>query len=189
MRGTRKPSDDLLSARTAPKDNGRLPRLIYDVPVHQRRRIVFHNSKIALAAVFVLGALSASLAQGPRLPKLDLQRLCAQNDAAVRAAVSDVSQDFVSNCVADEQGARDEIEKAWSTFSPLDKSRCVRPNEFLPGYVEWMTCLQMARDVTKTRKENASAPTASSAGETRRRCPLVKFAADGTIISVVACKF
>jgi len=150
---------------------------------------VFHNSKIALAAVLFLGALSSSLAQGPGLPNLDLHRLCAQNDAAVRAILSDVSQDSVSNCVADEQGARDEILKAWSTFSALDKSRCVRPKEFQPGYVEWLTCLQMARDVTKTRKESASAPTASSAGEVRGRCPYVKLAADGSITSVVACKF
>jgi hypothetical protein len=149
---------------------------------------MFRSSRIALAVAFVLGALSTSLAQGPRLPNLDLRKLCAQNDAAVRSVISDVSPDSISNCVADEQGARDEIEKAWSTFSALDKSHCVRPNEFLPGYVEWMTCLQMARDVTKSRKETASAPAASGAGEARRRCPLVKFATDGTIISVVACK-
>lgn len=123
-----------------------------------------HNWKIALTIISILGAASASLAQDIRLPKIDLQKLCKQNDAAVRSVLSDVSQDFVSNCVADEQGARDEIVKEWATFPAVARARCVRPDEYLPTYVEWLTCLRMTRDVLKEHKENAVPAAAVSSG-------------------------
>jgi hypothetical protein len=120
------------------------------------------------------------------LPKVDLQKLCKQNASAVRSAVTDVSKEYIDTCVADEQDARAEIDKGWATFPALARSTCIQPKEYFPGYVEWLSCLQMTRDVLKMRKENA--PAASSQGpDARRQCPIVRITPDGSLISVDAC--
>jgi hypothetical protein len=143
------------------------------------------NSKIVLVAAVMLGAASASLADSVRLPNLDLHKLCERNDASVRDVITDVSQNSVSTCVADEQGAREQILKEWATYPAVAKSRCVHPKEYLPGYVEWVACLEMTRDLIKQRKDAAPAPAVSDAG---RSCPIVRTDQDGSIRSVIACR-
>ena len=51
-----------------------------------------------------------------------------------------------------EHDARDAIAKQWTEFLPADKGSCVRPNVYLPSYVEWLTCLEMRRDVRELRQ-------------------------------------
>jgi len=146
---------------------------------------MFQNSKVALVAAVMLGAASASLADSVRLPNLDLHKLCERNDESVREVITDVSQNAVSTCVADEQGAREQIVKEWATYPVVARSRCLHPNEYLPGYVEWLACLEMTRDVIKQRKDAAPAPAVSGAG---RSCPIVRTDPDGSIRSVLACR-
>jgi hypothetical protein len=99
--------------------------------------------------------------------------------------------------MADEQMAREQLVKDWATYPALAKSRCTQTKEFLPGYVEWQTCIEMTRDVIKMRKEQAvSTPAGSNAsrqsssrpaGSKTRECPSVKIGEDGSIVSVVNC--
>jgi hypothetical protein len=55
----------------------------------------------------------------------------------------------VKGCLDSEQKARDQIVKDLSTYGSVDKVRCMRTNVYLPSYVEWLTCLEMERDVKK----------------------------------------
>jgi hypothetical protein len=86
--------------------------------------------KISLAVIFIVVAAFAAGAEDIHLPKVDLQKLCKENDKAVRSVLTDVSNDFTSICVADELAARAEIAKEWASFPALAKSRCIQPNEF-----------------------------------------------------------
>lgn len=73
------------------------------------------------------------------------------------------------NCLDSEQSIRGELVKAWSSFSPADKTACT--NESRMGgessYTELLTCLEMARDVRAMHdeqdKQNAAASAAPKA--------------------------
>jgi hypothetical protein len=57
----------------------------------------------------------------------------------------------VNACLDSEQKAREQIIKDHATYSSTDKGRCMRTGVYLPSYVEWLTCLEMERDVRKMR--------------------------------------
>ena len=107
------------------------------------------------------------------------------------------SQDAFSSCMNDEQTARDQLVKDWPAYPAPAKSLCIQPKEYLPGYVEWQSCLEMTRDVLNLRKEEAgSAPSSSDAsrqssgrrsGSEARECPIVKTAEDGSVEWVDNC--
>ena len=154
------------------------------------------------AAVIVLGAASTSLAKnrgGGGPPTVDIQKTCRENTAALSTALgSDIGQDL-KVCLMDEQAARDQIVKDWATYPAIAKARCVQPNEYLPGYVEWQTCLEMTKDVLKMRQDrekNGSVPTTVGqssksskrrAGPTTSDCPVVKYSEDGGIDYITNC--
>jgi hypothetical protein len=54
-------------------------------------------------------------------------------------------------CLADEKGAREELEKEWTQFSPALRQRCVATTRWggAASYVEVLVCLQMGRDAAK----------------------------------------
>ena len=138
------------------------------------------KSKFFVGAVIILTAGSAALAKGGGLPKLDIERACHASEQAV-AAVITVTSDMFSACVSDEKEAQDQLDKNWATYPAVDKTRCIQPKEYMPGYVEWLTCLEMDRDVKVMRKEQPG-PTSSA-----DKCPVVRYLEDGTIVSVKAC--
>jgi hypothetical protein len=144
------------------------------------------SSKIVVGAALLLGAAPAGLAQNGGVPTIDVQKMCRQNDKAVRA-VLEVGADFLGNCVAGEQSAREVVVKEWATYPALAKTRCVQPNAYLPSYVEWLTCLQMTRDVMKLRKEQSASMPGGTNALPKGRCPIVDVGDDGNIKSVVAC--
>jgi hypothetical protein len=139
---------------------------------------------IALATVLSLsGALaSTALAKNGGPPKIDIEYGCHASEQAVKAVLS-VTSDIYTSCVDSEKGALEQLDKSWSTFPASDKAQCIHPKEYIPGYVEWLTCLEMTRDVRVMRKgqpENTSTDI--------HECPVVRFHEDGTIISVnTAC--
>jgi hypothetical protein len=155
------------------------------------------KSKIALIAAIILGAASASLAKDSGPPNIDLQKTCRESANALAGVTGKDNQGTFSTCMADEQMAREQIVKDWATYPALAKARCTQTKEFLPGYVEWQTCIEMTRDVIKMRKEQAVSTPASSnasrqsssrrAGSKTIECPSVKIGEDGSIVSVSNC--
>ena len=95
-------------------------------------------------------------AQGRReVPTVDIQKTC-QAAAGVMVSLlggSTTDQD-VKGCLDSEQKAREQIIKDRATYSAVDKSRCMRTDVYLPSYVEWLTCLEMERDVRKMQVGN-----------------------------------
>jgi hypothetical protein len=139
---------------------------------------MFTKLKAAVSFAVILTAASAAPAKDDKLPKLDIEYACHASATAVAAVIS-VTTDIFKSCVDGENEARKQLEKVWATFSVSDKARCIQPREFLPGYTEWLTCLEMTRDV-KVMRKGQPAITSSNIHE----CPVVRFLEDGTITSV-----
>jgi len=59
----------------------------------------------------------------------------------------------INACLDSEQKARDQIIKDRATYASADKVQCMRTDVYLPSYVEWLTCLEMERDVRKMQQE------------------------------------
>jgi hypothetical protein len=138
------------------------------------------KSKFLVGAIVILMATSTALAKVDGLPKLDIETACHASERAV-AAIITVTNDIFSSCMSDEKEARDQLDKSWATYPAVDKARCIQTKEYMPGYVEWLTCLEMDRDVKAMRKERPG-PTSST-----DKCPVVRYLEDGTIVSVKAC--
>jgi hypothetical protein len=107
---------------------------------------MFTKMAIALFFATVLGVISAAHAGG--LPSVDIERLCRASAAAPFAdntAIFDI-------CLGDEHAAHEQLARDWATLSATDKARCVLPAEYLPSYVEWLTCLEMEAQFRRMRE-------------------------------------
>ena len=81
-----------------------------------------------------------------RVPKLNVEPSC--KTAGVEGmALGRTTQ----SCLNDENGARDQLVKDWSTFSASDKNHCLSmvSTGGSPSYVELLSCLEMSRDAKK----------------------------------------
>jgi hypothetical protein len=81
------------------------------------------------------------------VPKLDVTSSCPA------AAASSNSADRMQSCVASEQKIHDQLIKSWSDFPSVDRANCLDAVKvFSPTYTELLTCLEMARDVKKIKR-------------------------------------
>jgi hypothetical protein len=150
------------------------------------------NLKITLTAVVILGAASAAMANDSGPPNIDIQKTCRESSNSLSGLTGSDNEDFDA-CISDEQAARRQLTKDWANYPALAKSACLKPQEFLPGYVEWQSCLELTRDVIKLRHDQAAAPPADGQSSGRRtssksrECPVVQTAEDGSINWVINC--
>jgi hypothetical protein len=152
--------------------------------------------KIALTAAVILGAVSSTLAKDNGPPNIDIQRTCRESSNALSGLTGNNDNQDFDACINDEQAARDQLTKDWADYSAFAKSACIKPKEYLPGYVEWQACIDMTRDVIKMRHDQAAAAPASDASgqpsgrrnnTKSRECPVVQIADDGSIEWVINC--
>jgi hypothetical protein len=108
------------------------------------------TTRIALSVAIVLGAASAADAGG--VPSIDIERMCRASEAV---SFADNSATF-DTCLGDEQAAHKQLVQDWAMFAAMDKSHCVLPAEYLPSYVEWLTCLKMEMEFRKMRNNVAT---------------------------------
>src|SRR6516164_7754196 len=91
------------------------------------------------------------------VPSIDIQKTCqAAAGAMVSLMGGTTTEQDVNACLDSEQKARDQIVKDGATYASADKKQCMRTDAYLPSYVEWLTCLEMERDVRKMRGEDQS---------------------------------
>jgi hypothetical protein len=104
---------------------------------------------VTLVTISICGFASTARAQ---VPTIDIQRTCRY---AAQVMVQLMGGSTASNdldiCVRSEEAARQQLAKDWGTYRAADKTLCVQAQVYLPSYMEWLTCLEMERDVTKTR--------------------------------------
>ena len=104
----------------------------------------------------VVGSQILLAATGGGIPTIDVNSTCrVAAGAMVKLIGGTTTENALSACLSSEQSARELLVKGWSTFSASDRQQCVRPDVYLPSYVEWITCLEMERDVRKMRQQEA----------------------------------
>jgi hypothetical protein len=152
---------------------------------------MFTKLKIAFAAATILAAASAAPAKDGDLPTIDLQKVCRATEKEINAVFADINRNVFEACMNDEQTAREQLVKDWATFPGPEKARCIHPRDYLPSYVEWIICIEMARDVRRMRKDQPAAQNARSpkgrTGSETQQCPVVQWRDDGTVAWVIAC--
>jgi hypothetical protein len=76
------------------------------------------------------------------VPKFDITRECESEGGP---------QSTQQTCVNDENQARRQLESEWAQFGARDRAGCYEETntDGSPSYVEFLTCLEMARDVKK----------------------------------------
>jgi hypothetical protein len=153
---------------------------------------MFRRCKLVVQASIMLSAATAvaeaaergsSAAGGRGPPVIDLQSLCRNNQAALNQALGPGTVDQFKSCIDSEQNAREALAKGWSSTSADDVTRCVQPAVYMPSYVEWLTCIEMQKDVRRMRGEQPALPTTTNT----QFCPFVRWRGDGTIAEVTAC--
>ena len=116
------------------------------------------------------------------VPPIDIRKTC-QVAASVMVSLmgGTTSEQDINACLDSEQKARDQIIKDRATYSSADKAQCIKTDVYLPSYVEWLTCLEMERDVRKEGQQEETfgqggpytlprvSPTINSDGRSPRR--------------------
>ena len=116
------------------------------------------------------------------VPPIDIRKTC-QVAASVMVSLmgGTTSEQDINACLDSEQKARDQLVKDRATYSSADKAQCIKTDVYLPSYVEWLTCLEMERDVRKEGQQEETfgqggpytlprvSPTINSDGRSPRR--------------------
>ncbi|ANY77140.1 hypothetical protein BB934_01990 [Microvirga ossetica] len=119
---------------------------------HEAAQRVLPVSSAAIARYFVEAkgcdkAVPVSVAargrEGMGVPTLDVTSSCR---AATNLHLTD-GQDY-NTCMQDEQQARNQIRKGWSSYSPAIRARCTgeATTGGSPSYVDLFECMDMAKD-------------------------------------------
>jgi hypothetical protein len=89
------------------------------------------------------------------VPTIDIQKTCQAAAGVMVSLMGGTTTDQdINACLDSEQKARDQIVKDLATYASADKVQCMRTDVYLPSYVEWLTCLEMGRDVRKMQRED-----------------------------------
>jgi hypothetical protein len=78
------------------------------------------------------------------LPAIDIRNTC-RTSSDLSGPTPDKT--VYEACLNSEQTAREAIVKQWKQFPDIERASCIRPGVYLPSYVEWLTCLELQRDV------------------------------------------
>ena len=95
-----------------------------------------------------LGFANVANVANAQAPSIDVVQTCRTVSSVTTAATTQQDVDY---CLRSEQRALVQLTRSWNSFSDADRQQCVRPNVYLPSYVEWVTCLEMERDARKLR--------------------------------------
>jgi hypothetical protein len=81
------------------------------------------------------------------VPTIDVRKSCEISEKNIGPLFGPDSGSNLKNCLKEQEDARQEMINSWTKYPPDDRQKCINTTGFLPGYVEWLTCLEMYRDV------------------------------------------
>ena len=105
-----------------------------------------------------IAMIMPATARSDDIPNLDVRPICRGIASQSADPLATGLQATFEQCVQAEQDVREQLKKAWPTFSAADKRHCVAlaTTGGESSNTEFLTCLEMARDVRGLRSEAAS---------------------------------
>jgi hypothetical protein len=100
---------------------------------------------------FILGI--HVLAAAADTPRIDINATCRASVKAVVEAMGDNTAVTMENCLSQQQAALAQMDKDWAKYPAKDRDECIHPKQYSPSYVEWLTCLEIRRDVRNLPKQ------------------------------------
>ena len=106
----------------------------------------------AIATAMIMPAILS--ARSDDIPTVDVRPVC-RGIASQGELEAGLQQTSFEQCVQSEQAVREQLKKEWSTFTTADKTHCVALAKTggESSYTEFITCMEMARDVRKLHSE------------------------------------
>jgi hypothetical protein len=90
------------------------------------------------------------------VPTIDVRKTCEIAEKDLGPIFGPNSGPTIGSCRKEEQDARQEIINNWTKYPVSDKQKCINTTGYQPSYVEWITCLEMYRDVRSLNGETKS---------------------------------
>jgi hypothetical protein len=102
------------------------------------------NKMLAHLPIIILTSLHLTPV-ADSVPKFEIARECQFEGG---------TKEMRERCVTDESQARDQLQTEWAQFTADAKAQCYEETntDSTPSYVEFLTCLEMARDVKNAQK-------------------------------------
>jgi hypothetical protein len=88
------------------------------------------------------------------LPHIDIEKTCRQSEKTLQG-FAEVGVIYRS-CFRAETDARTQMQKDWRSYPAADKTRCIQPKNYMPSYVEWLTCLEMQKHLRDLRPKGSA---------------------------------
>ena len=95
-------------------------------------------------------------AQAGSVPTIDVRKGCQASQDAVGSIFGPNNAFGVDSCLRQEQEACQHIINKWTTYPSVDKQKCTITTAYNPSYVEWITCLEVYRNVRMLRNTEKS---------------------------------
>ena len=87
------------------------------------------------------------------VPTIDVRKTCEIAEKDLGPIFGPNSGPTIGSCLKEEQDARQDIINNWTKYPVSDKQKCINTTGYQPSYVEWITCLEMYRDVRSLNRE------------------------------------
>ncbi|MCI0736587.1 MAG: hypothetical protein L0Y50_10000 [Beijerinckiaceae bacterium] len=108
------------------------------------------SAAISISLLIVPGL---AVARQNGVPGFDIKHTCRE----ARAYATIDREVAYQGCMKDENEAREQLVKKWSSFKPADRSDCVTQGAApMPSYVELLTCLEMSSEAGALYKPDGS---------------------------------
>ena len=95
-------------------------------------------------------------AQAGTVPTIDARKGCEAAEKDFAAIFGPNNPASLGSCLRQEEEARQQIVNNWTKYPASDRQKCIDTTVYQPSYVEWITCLEMYRDVRSLNNANKS---------------------------------
>jgi hypothetical protein len=125
----------------------------------------------AAILVLIFGTHAAMAApSGP--PTVDIETTCRTSEAELLKLFGDNTIATYDACMKQEKDALASMRKDWASYSGDAKSQCIQTKNYMPSYVEWLTCLEMQvvlKDLRAKEADNQNSTPTARQGKQKQR--------------------
>jgi hypothetical protein len=106
---------------------------------------------LPLLAILASTLVSAAESSGP--PRVDIRATCRAAELDLKKLFGEDTKMTFDGCLSQENTALAQMVKDWISYPAADTAQCVQPRGHMPSYVEWLTCLEIQKDLRRIRAD------------------------------------